>query len=74
MRRVRLAEGALLERFQAAPKPGLCFVCSLEVTRTLGYVNVAWSADSHSRIAHDSCWKLVLRYAQNVISSQQVER
>jgi len=70
----QLARGELLWRFQASRGTDQCFVCSLANNRTLGYVSVAWSADSHTRIVHEHCLRLVLRYAQQVIQAQQVSR
>lgn len=67
----KLARGELLWRFQASRGTDLCFVCSLANNRTLGYVSVVWSADSHTRVVHEWCLRLVLRYAQEVIQAQQ---
>jgi hypothetical protein len=65
-----LAKGTLLWRFMACRGTSTCFVCSLDNNRTLGYVSMAWSADSHTRIVHEHCLRLVLKYAQRQVAAQ----
>jgi hypothetical protein len=48
-----------------------CFVCSLPVSETHGYITGFDSRDRHSRRAHTWCWTLVLRYAQCVLDAQE---
>jgi hypothetical protein len=70
MRRVKLVEGDLLGRFERTLHTRACFICSLEVTPTLGSVRLVCSWDSHFRIAHMHCVRLILKYAQAEIDRQ----
>jgi hypothetical protein len=72
MTRSRLVPDSLPQRYAQIMGPQICFVCCQLVGSTHGWVRAVSSLDSHSRIAHDFCWKLVMRYAQDKISEQAV--